>query len=116
MGITFSESAAAIEHCRDLCAEYGFTVKQEASTHRVNIQIVYIHTTSLLILHVSRTFTSIVLVKDFLIHYVTPNQTHNEKDLQNGVIVDGELSSLKTKGVGNLENHLTQRRANTTMN
>ncbi|ORE08187.1 hypothetical protein BCV72DRAFT_334637 [Rhizopus microsporus var. microsporus] len=34
MGITFSESAAAIEHCRDLCAEYGFTVKQEASTHR----------------------------------------------------------------------------------
>ncbi|KAG1057657.1 hypothetical protein G6F46_004335 [Rhizopus delemar] len=34
MGTTFAESTAAIEHCRDLCAEFGFTVKQEASTHR----------------------------------------------------------------------------------
>ncbi|KAI8967362.1 hypothetical protein BDF20DRAFT_231220 [Mycotypha africana] len=34
IGMTFDESAIAIENCRELCAEYGFTVKQEASTHR----------------------------------------------------------------------------------
>ncbi|KAI9276148.1 hypothetical protein BY458DRAFT_488994 [Sporodiniella umbellata] len=34
MGINFTESTSAIEHCRELCAEFGFTVKQEASTHR----------------------------------------------------------------------------------
>ncbi|KAF1806871.1 hypothetical protein V8B55DRAFT_1373480 [Mucor lusitanicus] len=34
IGMTFDQSAIAIERCRDLCAEYGFTVKQEASTHR----------------------------------------------------------------------------------
>lgn len=37
IGMTFDDSAVAIEQCRELCAEYGFTVKQEASTHRVNI-------------------------------------------------------------------------------
>ncbi|KAI8143742.1 hypothetical protein BJV82DRAFT_609256 [Fennellomyces sp. T-0311] len=31
---TFPTSQAAIEFCRDLCAQYGFTVKQESSTHR----------------------------------------------------------------------------------
>lgn len=35
IGMNFDQSAIAIERCRDLCAEYGFTVKQEASTHRV---------------------------------------------------------------------------------
>ncbi|KAL9551299.1 hypothetical protein MBANPS3_004324 [Mucor bainieri] len=34
IGMNFEQSAIAIERCRDLCAEYGFTVKQEASTHR----------------------------------------------------------------------------------
>ncbi|EPB87374.1 hypothetical protein HMPREF1544_05800 [Mucor circinelloides 1006PhL] len=34
IGMNFDQSAIAIERCRDLCAEYGFTVKQEASTHR----------------------------------------------------------------------------------
>ncbi|GAA5798087.1 hypothetical protein HPULCUR_003487 [Helicostylum pulchrum] len=34
IGTTFDHSTKAIEHCRDLCAEFGFTVKQEASTHR----------------------------------------------------------------------------------
>ncbi|KAK4520853.1 uncharacterized protein ATC70_006734 [Mucor velutinosus] len=34
IGMNFDQSATAIERCRDLCAEYGFTVKQEASTHR----------------------------------------------------------------------------------
>ncbi|KAG1473644.1 hypothetical protein G6F56_000837 [Rhizopus delemar] len=34
IGITFPESTSAIEYCRELCAEFGFTVKQEASTHR----------------------------------------------------------------------------------
>ncbi|KAI9022182.1 hypothetical protein CLU79DRAFT_835325 [Phycomyces nitens] len=29
-----AKSAKAIENCRDLCAQFGFTVKQEASTHR----------------------------------------------------------------------------------
>ncbi|CAO3703035.1 unnamed protein product [Rhizopus stolonifer] len=33
-GRSFVESKSAIEFCRDLCAESGFTVKQEASTHR----------------------------------------------------------------------------------
>lgn len=33
--MTFDQSTTAIERCRDLCAEFGFTVKQEASTHRV---------------------------------------------------------------------------------
>ncbi|KAI9259920.1 hypothetical protein BY458DRAFT_273514 [Sporodiniella umbellata] len=33
-GKTFAESKTAIEYCRELCAEYGFTVKQEASTHK----------------------------------------------------------------------------------
>ncbi|KAG1380743.1 hypothetical protein G6F61_003788 [Rhizopus arrhizus] len=31
---SFDQSKSAIEFCRDLCAEFGFTVKQEASTHR----------------------------------------------------------------------------------
>ncbi|KAI9254609.1 hypothetical protein BDA99DRAFT_540356 [Phascolomyces articulosus] len=31
---TFPTSQAAIEFCRTLCAQYGFTVKQESSTHR----------------------------------------------------------------------------------
>ncbi|KAI9245846.1 hypothetical protein BDA99DRAFT_565728 [Phascolomyces articulosus] len=32
--VSFPDSVTAIEHCRDLCAQFGFTVKQEASTHR----------------------------------------------------------------------------------
>ncbi|KAI9492682.1 hypothetical protein BDB00DRAFT_420580 [Zychaea mexicana] len=32
--LSFPDSVTAIEHCRDLCAQFGFTVKQEASTHR----------------------------------------------------------------------------------
>lgn len=32
---TFPDSKTAIEHCRKLCAEFGFTVKQEASANRV---------------------------------------------------------------------------------
>ncbi|KAF7731903.1 hypothetical protein EC973_007734 [Apophysomyces ossiformis] len=35
INVPFADSVTAIEHCRDLCAQYGFTVKQEASTHRV---------------------------------------------------------------------------------
>ncbi|CDH54315.1 hypothetical protein RO3G_03251 [Lichtheimia corymbifera JMRC:FSU:9682] len=31
---TFPDSKTAIEHCRKLCAEFGFTVKQEASANR----------------------------------------------------------------------------------
>ncbi|KAI7870607.1 hypothetical protein BDF14DRAFT_1879200 [Spinellus fusiger] len=34
LSLSFTESAMAIEHCRELCAEFGFTVKQEASTHK----------------------------------------------------------------------------------
>ncbi|KAL0078651.1 hypothetical protein J3Q64DRAFT_1615659, partial [Phycomyces blakesleeanus] len=34
LSLSFTESVKAIEHCRDLCAQFGFTVKQEASTHR----------------------------------------------------------------------------------
>ncbi|KAG2220343.1 hypothetical protein INT45_010729 [Circinella minor] len=30
----FPTSRAAIEFCRNICAQYGFTVKQESSTHR----------------------------------------------------------------------------------
>jgi hypothetical protein len=37
--MAFDQSTTAIERCRDLCAEFGFTVKQEASTHRVMINI-----------------------------------------------------------------------------
>ncbi|KAI9322617.1 hypothetical protein BX666DRAFT_1874254 [Dichotomocladium elegans] len=32
--LSFPDSVTAIEHCRVLCAQFGFTVKQEASTHR----------------------------------------------------------------------------------
>ena len=39
IGMNFDQSAIAIERCRDLCAEYGFTVKQEASTHRVSCNL-----------------------------------------------------------------------------
>lgn len=35
----FSDSVSAIEYCRSVCAEFGFTVKQEASANRVNINI-----------------------------------------------------------------------------
>ncbi|KAI9314184.1 hypothetical protein BX666DRAFT_2029713 [Dichotomocladium elegans] len=31
---SFPTSASAIDACRSLCAQYGFTVKQESSTHR----------------------------------------------------------------------------------
>lgn len=31
---TFTESTTAIDHCRAICAEFGFTVKQEASANR----------------------------------------------------------------------------------
>lgn len=31
----FSNSVSAIEYCRSVCAEFGFTVKQEASANRV---------------------------------------------------------------------------------
>ncbi|CDS10406.1 hypothetical protein LRAMOSA03082 [Lichtheimia ramosa] len=31
---TFTTSKAAIDFCRNLCAQFGFTVKQESSTHR----------------------------------------------------------------------------------
>ncbi|KAI7857189.1 hypothetical protein BDC45DRAFT_603731 [Circinella umbellata] len=34
LNVSFPDSVTAIEHCRDLCAQFGFTVKQEASTHR----------------------------------------------------------------------------------
>ncbi|KAI8385697.1 hypothetical protein BD560DRAFT_486692 [Blakeslea trispora] len=34
IGLAFDDSSSAVERCRDLCAEFGFTVKQEASTHR----------------------------------------------------------------------------------
>lgn len=32
---TFSDSHSAVEFCRHACAEFGFTVKQEASANRV---------------------------------------------------------------------------------
>lgn len=31
----FPDSVSAIEYCRSVCAEFGFTVKQEASANRV---------------------------------------------------------------------------------
>jgi hypothetical protein len=31
----FNNSVSAIEYCRSVCAEFGFTVKQEASANRV---------------------------------------------------------------------------------
>ncbi|KAI8342484.1 hypothetical protein BC941DRAFT_466154 [Chlamydoabsidia padenii] len=34
LSLKFTDSATAIKQCRALCAQYGFTVKQEASTHR----------------------------------------------------------------------------------
>ncbi|KAI8097091.1 uncharacterized protein BX664DRAFT_311965 [Halteromyces radiatus] len=34
LSLSFTDSATAIKQCRSLCAQYGFTVKQEASTHR----------------------------------------------------------------------------------
>ncbi|ORX52333.1 hypothetical protein DM01DRAFT_1336703 [Hesseltinella vesiculosa] len=34
LGPKYPDNIAAINSCRALCAEYGFTVKQEASTHR----------------------------------------------------------------------------------
>ncbi|KAL0094247.1 hypothetical protein F4703DRAFT_1711403, partial [Phycomyces blakesleeanus] len=30
----FADSVSAIEYCRDVCAEYGFTIKQEASANK----------------------------------------------------------------------------------
>lgn len=32
----FPDSVSAIEYCRSVCAEFGFTVKQEASANRVS--------------------------------------------------------------------------------
>lgn len=32
----FPTSALAIEYCRSVCADFGFTVKQEASANRVS--------------------------------------------------------------------------------
>ncbi|KAI9320970.1 hypothetical protein BX666DRAFT_1257888 [Dichotomocladium elegans] len=32
--LSFPDSVTAIDQCRDLCAQFGFTVKQEASAHR----------------------------------------------------------------------------------
>lgn len=32
----FGDSVSAIEYCRSVCAEFGFTVKQEASANRVS--------------------------------------------------------------------------------
>ncbi|KAI9480836.1 MAG: hypothetical protein EXX96DRAFT_564305 [Benjaminiella poitrasii] len=34
IGPTYDQSVIAIKHCRDICARFGFTIKQEASTHR----------------------------------------------------------------------------------
>lgn len=36
LSLSFPDSVTAIDHCRHLCAQYGFTVKREASTHRVS--------------------------------------------------------------------------------
>lgn len=33
---SFSDSVSAVEFCRNLCAEFGFTVKQEASANKVS--------------------------------------------------------------------------------
>jgi hypothetical protein len=35
----FPDSVSAIEYCRSVCAEFGFTVKQEASANRVKTKI-----------------------------------------------------------------------------
>jgi hypothetical protein len=33
--LSFPDSISAIEYCRELSSQYGFTVKQEASSNRV---------------------------------------------------------------------------------
>ena len=33
----FPTNVLAIEYCRAVCAEFGFTVKQEASANKVNL-------------------------------------------------------------------------------
>lgn len=35
----FPDSHSAVQFCRHACAEFGFTVKQEASANRVNTLI-----------------------------------------------------------------------------
>lgn len=37
----FTSSADAIEFCREVCAEFGFTVKQEASANKVNKRLFF---------------------------------------------------------------------------
>lgn len=34
--LSFPDSVTAIEYCRELSSQYGFTVKQEASSNRVS--------------------------------------------------------------------------------
>lgn len=52
----FTDSVSAIEHCRDLCAQYGFTVKQESSMHRVS------HGSTSLLTHISMQFKKNIYV------------------------------------------------------
>ncbi|CAO3629540.1 unnamed protein product [Cunninghamella echinulata] len=66
----FSNSVESIEYCRKLCAQYGFTIKQEASTYR-NIYV-----------YCSR--------EGFPNSLEILNQIQKEEDLLKGVIVVGE--------------------------
>ncbi|CAO3633359.1 unnamed protein product [Cunninghamella blakesleeana] len=66
----FKSSAESIDYCRKLCAQYGFTIKQEASTYR-NIYV-----------YCSR--------EGFPNSLRNANLIQKEEDLQKGAIVHGE--------------------------
>jgi hypothetical protein len=112
--MSFNDSSTAIETCRDLCAEYGFTVKQEASTHRVSAHILLSNNKKLTTIS-SRISTFTALVKVLLIHFVTPNPTLNVDDRPSDATVAGALFYLKPMVTGNSGNLSTQKPANTTI-
>lgn len=96
---TFPDSVTAIEYCRNLCAEFGFTVKQEASANRVKRNSVV----TLEMLNFLNTFSSFHRIfmftapeKVFLTRSETQNPRLKESDLPNAATVAGVSSCPRT--------------------
>jgi hypothetical protein len=88
----FPDSVSAIEYCRSVCAEFGFTVKQEASANRVK----YTHMLFILFLlfltrALHRIFMYIVPEKDCLIPSAIPSHHPSANVLPSDAIVAGAL-------------------------
>lgn len=93
---TFPDSVTAIEYCRNLCAEFGFTVKQEASANRVTSKRhVLFRIIVNCILH-DRTSMSIVLEKVSLIRSEIQSPHRKGNVHLNAATADGASCYLKT--------------------